>query len=165
MEPWAQRLRNLLDAGTSRGLTDAGLIKATGAKQPSVWQWFNEPEGKTFTKMIGADLCVRAAAYVGTSAEFLMTGKEPRSMSHSSRLDVDILTAALEVSVDSKGGVNAEKVAKAYELEFERRKRLASAPIASFPPTKTGVGSEKNVTDAGRDKRAIAASGRKGNRK
>jgi len=109
---------------------------------------------------------LRWAKHFGVRLEWIIDRELPMEpASHSSRLDVDILTAALEVSVDSKGGVNAEKVAKAYELEFERRKRLASAPIASFPPTKTGVGSEKNVTDAGRDKRVVAASGRKGNRK
>jgi|SRR5580765_3410197 hypothetical protein len=114
MEPWAKRLRELLDAGASRGLTDAGLIKAIGVKQPSVWQWFNEPDGKTFTKMIGADLCVRAAAYVGTTAEFLITGKESKLSSQPARLDLSILTAAIQVLIDTNGEPTMENLMRIY---------------------------------------------------
>lgn len=98
MEPWAKRLLDLLEAGAPAGLSMAGLARAVKAKQPSVWQWFNAPPGKAATRMISAINAVRAAAYVGTTAEYLMTGRgEPGQPSQPARFGDETMAQAVEL--------------------------------------------------------------------
>jgi transcriptional regulator with XRE-family HTH domain len=75
MEPWAKRIKELLDAGRSRGLTQSGLAKACGRQQPSLSQWFNDSESKQATKMIMGDNLLAAAKYLGTTPEWIIYGK------------------------------------------------------------------------------------------
>lgn len=96
MEPWAKRLHDLIEAGADRGLSVAGLVRATRAKQPSVFQWFKAPPGKKCTKAIGAVLAVRAANYVGTTVEYLITGRD-RHESQPARPDDETIAQAVQL--------------------------------------------------------------------
>ena len=95
MEPWAKRVRELLDAGSARGLSDPGLAKACRMSQPALWQWFNAPKGRATTKNITAINAVRAAKYLGTTTEYIVTGIGPRLASQSVELDVSMLQSAI----------------------------------------------------------------------
>lgn len=75
MEPWAQRIKQLLEAGRPNGLTQSGLAKACGRQQPSLSQWFNDSESKQATKMIMGDNLLAAAKYLGTTPEWIIYGK------------------------------------------------------------------------------------------
>lgn len=96
MEPWAKRLQDLLTAGAARGLSVPGLARAVKAKQPSVWQWFNAPPGKKHTKMITAINAVRAAQYVGTTVEYLFTGRG-EAPSQPARFSEDTMAQAVDL--------------------------------------------------------------------
>lgn len=81
MEPWAQRIKQLLEAGRSKGLTQSGLAKACGRQQPSLSQWFNDSESKQATKMIMGDNLLAAAKYLGTTPDWIIYGKGSPSAS------------------------------------------------------------------------------------
>ena len=124
MAPWAKRLWSMIESGESDGLSMGGLIKATKAKQSSVWQWFKAPPGKKTTEKVRAEYLVRAAKYVGTSVEYLVTGKDAAS-SQSARLDEGKLAYML-VSLDDalknmnrvmEPGAKARAVARMYFQE------------------------------------------------
>lgn len=90
MEKWAERIKAALDANPE--LDMPGLAKATGAKPPSIHQWFNEQPSKPTTKMISGENLVAAARYVGLSAEEIMTGSKP--LSHVRRPTGDMMASA-----------------------------------------------------------------------
>lgn len=96
MEKWAERIKTLLDAGKKSGLTQTGLAKACGIAQPTVSQWFNDNDSKPATVMIMADNMVSAARYLGTTAEWIITGKgAAQSQSQPARLDPERLATAI----------------------------------------------------------------------
>jgi phage repressor protein C with HTH and peptisase S24 domain len=77
MEPWARRLKDLMD---EQGKTVSGLAKFVRLKQPSVRQWFVPKPGKACTKKISADSLRLAAKYVKSTSDYILTGKgEPYS--------------------------------------------------------------------------------------
>lgn len=91
MEPWARRIKALLDSDPH--LSQRGLADACGVKQPSISQWFNTTDSsKPPTRMLSGANLVAAARYLGTTAEYIMTGRAPES--HAVRVDPQILGTA-----------------------------------------------------------------------
>lgn len=97
MEIWAQRIKQLLDEGRSRGLTQTGLARACGRSQPSLSQWFNDSESKPSTQMIMGDNLVAAARYLGTTPEWIMTGETSRATSQPVRLAVSTIAETAKI--------------------------------------------------------------------
>lgn len=97
MEPWAQRIKKLLDEGRSRGLTQTGLARACGRSQPSLSQWFNDSESKASTQMIMGDNLVAAARYLGTTPEWIITGDDSRRGSQPVRLTVSTISETAKI--------------------------------------------------------------------
>lgn len=82
METWAERIHERM---TAAGKKPADLARACGIKAGSVSGWFGQ--GKP-TKMISGDNLVAAAGYLGTTAEYVMTGRGGLiGPSQSQRLD------------------------------------------------------------------------------
>jgi hypothetical protein len=140
MEPWAKRVRELLDEGRPLGLNDAGLAKACKAKQPSIWQWFKAPKGRQTTKNLTAINAVRAARYLGTTAEYIVTGQGSRRQSQNTELDLSMLQSAI-VSVKkhlrARGleldvFVAAPMIAYAYRERMKLPRELSQAEYAEF---------------------------------
>jgi transcriptional regulator with XRE-family HTH domain len=71
LPPWAQRISDLLSADPSKTVT--ALARACGIAQPSVSNWFGKG---TPTKMISGDNLIAAAAYLGVTPEYIMTGRD-----------------------------------------------------------------------------------------
>jgi hypothetical protein len=95
MEPWAKRLYDLLVIKDNGKVNVTALARAVRASQPTVSQWFKPKKGGEVTKMIEADNAVRAAAYAGTTVEYIFTGRGSKS-SQSARLDEAKLISVLE---------------------------------------------------------------------
>jgi hypothetical protein len=95
MAPWAKRLHDLIKSRNGGKVNETALARVVKASQPAVRQWFKPKDGKT-TTMIDADLAVRAAAYAGTTVEYLMTGKGRDIASQSARLDAKKLARLIE---------------------------------------------------------------------
>ena len=98
MEPWAKRMQ---DRMAETGHTQADIARACGIQPGSVSGWFGQ--GKP-TKMISGDNLVASAILLGTSAEYLMTGKGPRRAS-SQPVGLDVaklneLLGTLEAAVE-----------------------------------------------------------------
>lgn len=142
MEKWAERIKQLLDAGKPR-LTQLGLAKACGRSQPSISQWFNDSDSKPATTMIMGDNLVAAAEYLGTTPEWIMTGKGPAGrVSQSGRLDpvnVSITITALLVvlrrrdksaSLDLQDPIDAELFCQAY-AELEKLEGTPGSDVAA----------------------------------
>lgn len=81
---WSQRIAALL---AEQGKTAAGLARACDIKPGSVSGWFG---GGKPTKMISGDNLVAAASYLGTTPEWIMTGRNPASGSESQPVSVDL---------------------------------------------------------------------------
>jgi|GEM_PF-2350704 len=92
MEKWAERIHErMIDAGKLA----ADLARACGIKPGSVSGWFGQ--GKP-TKMISGDNLVMVAQYLGTTAEYVMTGRGAVvGPSHSARPDFEKLASAVYV--------------------------------------------------------------------
>lgn len=82
---WAQRIKTLVEADPAKSA--AGLARACGIKGGSVSGWFGA--GKP-TKMISGDNLVSAAAYLGTTAEYIMTGRQPSALEQSQPVSMDL---------------------------------------------------------------------------
>lgn len=156
MSPWAARIKSLLDAGGERGLSDTALARACGIRQPSVWQWFNDTDGKQATKMISGDNLVAAAKYLGTTAEWIMTGRHA-VVSQSARLDGKKIIDAIKIAMGSSRGLTAETVVEAYELLLANG---ATSNIDEMPPTPDPKGPSGHGVVEGRNSRIVADSGR-----
>lgn len=95
MEEWATRLYEVM---TAAGRTQAELARACGLKPGSVSGWFGQ--GKP-TKMISGDNLVTAAAFLNTTAEYIMTGRGPRTgeagPSHTERPDDATMAQGVEL--------------------------------------------------------------------
>lgn len=139
MQPWAKRIKELLDEGRERGLSEAGLTRACKAKQPSIWQWFNPKNGKT-TKNITAVNAVRAAEYLGTTAEYIVTGRGQRRASQDLELDLTTLQEsivavkkALRVSgLELDAFVASPMLAFAYRERIKLPRDLGKAELVEF---------------------------------
>lgn len=124
MQPWAKRIQELLEEGKAEGLSEAGLARACKAKQPSVWQWFNAKNGQT-TKNLTAANAVRAAEYLGTTAEYLVTGRGRRRP-----LDLELDLTMLQESIDAvqkalrTSGLELDAFVATPMLAFAYRERL-----------------------------------------
>lgn len=82
MEKWAERIHERM---TAAGKLAADLARACDIKPGSVSGWFGQ--GKP-TKMISGDNLVLVAQYLGTTAEYIMTGRgAPAGTSQPARLD------------------------------------------------------------------------------
>lgn len=95
MEPWAKRIHELMTDG---GYSQAELARACGIKPGSVSGWFGQ--GKP-TKMISGDNLVAAASLLGTTAEYLMTGRP---------------SAASRTGQSQLAGLTEENIAQGVEL-------------------------------------------------
>lgn len=126
MEKWAERIQGRLIAGKARGLTQTGLARACGISQPSVSQWFND-SAKPATKMILGDNLLAAAAYLGVSPEWIITGREAGAISHTVGLDLRTLQTAI-VSVKEalrRAGLELDAYVAAPLIAFAYRERMA----------------------------------------
>ena len=72
LPPWSQRILDVLAEHPDKSA--AGLARACNIGQGSVSGWFGK--GKP-TKMISGDNLVAAARYLGTTPEWIMTGRNP----------------------------------------------------------------------------------------
>lgn len=150
MEPWAKRIKQLLDEGRSRGLTQTGLAKACGRSQPSLSQWFNDSESKPATQMILGDNLVAAARYLGVTPEWIMTGSDSRVTgipdSQPERLSATTIaeTAKILGTVFGRQGVEFDPVEDA-DLFAEVYTLLDSMP--SNPSQEETVGFTATVID------------------
>jgi transcriptional regulator with XRE-family HTH domain len=120
MEKWAERIKQRLDAGRARGLTQTGLAKACGVAQPSVSQWFNDNDTKPATKMILGDNLIAAARYLGVSPEWIVTGHGQSDASQSVGLDLRTLQTAI---------VSVKEALRRAELELDA---YLAAPMIAF---------------------------------
>lgn len=137
MEPWAQRIKDLLDADAR--LSQTGLAAACGAKQPSISQWFNnDTSDKPPTKMLSGGNLVAAARYLGTTPEYIMTGRGAQS--HSVRINPETLATAntlLQKIAEIRRtpaipDINAEALAVAYEVVQEATADLSNDNVFDF---------------------------------
>lgn len=149
MEPWAKRIDQILKDGEPRGLSVPGLGKACRLKQPSVWQWFNDTEKKQATKSISALNAVRAAQYLGTTAEYLITGKGP---SHLLGLDLEKLEDAIRVAMKNPENLSPEGIVKAYAILLQRD----NPPATNDLPTPDQKGAPANGPVETRDRGTVA---------
>lgn len=124
MEIWARRIKDLLDANPR--LTQRGLADACRVRQPSISQWFNTGESqKPATKMLSGDNLVAAARYLGSTPEYIMTGRSPAS--HAMGIDSRILANANTVLQQVRAirrepvpeDINADALAIAYQAVAE----------------------------------------------
>lgn len=92
LPPWAQRIDDLLKADPTK--SPAALARACDIKGGSVSGWFGK--GKP-TKMIRGDNLVAAAAYLGTTPEYIMTGRQSAvaGQSHAVNMDLEMLKSAI----------------------------------------------------------------------
>lgn len=140
MEPWARRIAELLEDGRARGLSEPGLAKACKAAQPSVWQWFNAPKGRKTTKNISAANLIAAAKYLGTTAEWLMTGQGVRSTTDPAAVDWQMLQSAIvtvKEAVQARGleldaFVAAPMIAFAYEERLRHPRSMSRPQYRAF---------------------------------
>lgn len=126
MEQWAARIQSLM---SEAGKTQADVARACKIQQGSVSGWFG---GGKATKMISGDNLVAVASLLGTSAEFIMTGrgapKGARPVSQPLGLDTDKLTIVLGLVDgairDSRKQVpprmKAAMIRRVYELEHAK---------------------------------------------
>lgn len=137
MEKWAQRIKDALDADPR--LSQTGLAAACNAKQPSISQWFNDDDNdKPPTKMLSGGNLVAAARYIGTTAEFIMTGRDPQSQPVG--IDPDILrnanTLLQKIAVIRRTApvpdINADALAVAYTVVSEASRDLADDNVFDF---------------------------------
>ncbi|HXE07097.1 MAG TPA: hypothetical protein VN612_04320 [Acidobacteriaceae bacterium] len=117
LPPWAQRIKTLLDADPAKSA--AGLARACGIKGGSVSGWFGA--GKP-TKMISGDNLVSAAAYLGTTAEYIMTGREhvAASQSQAVSMDTEMLKSAI---------VSVKEALRTLGLELDA---FLAAPLIAY---------------------------------
>lgn len=140
MEPWAKRVRALLDEGIERGLSDSGLAKACRISQPALWQWFKPPKGRKTTKDIMATNAVRAAKYLGTTVEYLFTGTGQRLVSQPVGLDVSMLQSAIVTvrksliafGLEMDSFIVAPFIAYAYRERLKHPREMTAAEYADF---------------------------------
>lgn len=85
LPPWAQRIEDLLKADPTKSA--AGLARACGLQGGSVSGWFGK--GKP-TKMIRGDNLIPAAAYLGTTPEYIMTGRQAAAAGQSQPMTMDL---------------------------------------------------------------------------
>lgn len=125
MEPWARRIKESLEA---QGLSQAELARACKLGAGSVSGWFGQ--GKP-TKMISGDNLVAASAFLGLTAEYIMTGRPgPAAPSHSMGLDLDKLSTVLAVVegaiADSRKKVPAQFKASMIKRVYESQQGLSA---------------------------------------
>ncbi len=120
MQKWAERIKELLLSRRLEGLTQTGLARACGIAQPSVSQWFNDNDTKPATEMIRGDNLIAAARYLGTTPEWVITGKGPRELSQT----VGLHTHKLEVAL-----ISVRKAMKSFGLEWDA---IDAAAVVSF---------------------------------
>lgn len=158
---WAQRISDLLSADPAK--TPAGLARACGIKGSSVSGWFGK--GSKPTKMISGDNLVAAAAYLGVTPEYIMTGRnilrngttaDHVAQSEETRLDpemISIVHEALRKAYAKELGrpFDIEKDPARFVRAYQFRNRLSrDLPMADFvqflaegslmePSTSTGV--------------------------
>lgn len=130
LPPWSQRISELLDADPEK--SQAGLARACGLKQGSISGWLGK--GKP-TKMISGDNLVTAAAYLGVTPEWIMTGRNGARphQSQSTRLDPDMLAE----SYAALSEIYEQELGRPFELElewerfvhvYEERSRMSRPP-------------------------------------
>ncbi len=175
MEMWAQRIKQLLDEGRHRGLTQTGLARACGRSQPSLSQWFNDSGSKASTQMILGDNLVAAAKYLGTTPEWIMTGEGARPTSQPVRLAVSNIaeTAKILRKILERRGekLDMERDAELFSEVYALLDKLPSNPsqdaTVDFTATVIDLVSKRlersNGRDAGRQDRGSAGepAGRK----
>lgn len=138
MEPWAQRIYDLLAAAN---LTPADLARGTGLQQGSISGWFGK--GKP-TKMISGDNLVAAARFLGTSAEYIMTGRSDTvSASQPVGLDLGKLSTVLAVVEgavkDSRKAVPAEFKARMIKRVYESQHALSAESAGAVQAALAGL--------------------------
>lgn len=117
LPPWAQRIEDLLRADPTKSA--AGLARACGIKGGSVSGWFGK--GKP-TKMISGDNLVSAAAYLGTTPEYIMTGRQSAapSQSHPVNMDLEMLKSSI---------VSVKEALRTLGLELDA---FLAAPLIAY---------------------------------
>ena len=174
MEPWAKRIRELLAESGGR-LTEAGIANACKVKQPSVWQWFNPPAGKKTTKNIAAIHALRTAQYLGTTVDYILTGRGAKVASHDVGLDTSMLESAIvsvkealrEFGLELDAFVAAPMMAFAYRERLKHPREMTKNEYAEFDRAiasklRGELGNEQEATRRpaveGRARRTKAAS-------
>lgn len=125
MEDWAKRIKDLRD---QRGLNNSDLAKACrpAIKPNSVAQWFGEVKDKKPTQNISGPNLVSMAQLLGTTAEYLMTGRT----SHVMSIDPETIAHAF-VAVEKalrKQGIRYDAAQVPELLTFAYQERLAMEP-------------------------------------
>lgn len=117
LPPWSQRILDVLAEHPDKSA--AGLARACNIGQGSVSGWFGK--GKP-TKMISGDNLVAAARYLGTTPEWIMTGRNPatQSQSHSVSVDLEMLKSAI---------VSVKEALRALGLELDA---FLAAPLIAY---------------------------------
>lgn len=115
MEDWAKRIHARM---LEMGKIPADLARACKVKPASVSGWFGQ--GAKPTKMISGDNLVAAASFLGTTAEFIMTGRQPPPPSHSTGLDTDKLATVLSV-VEGAIRDSGKRVPPAFKARMIKR--------------------------------------------
>lgn len=105
MRDWAKRIETLLTEQSSQGKNEFGIAKACGIAANSVSQWFGRVKGKNPTDMIRADYALAVANYLGTTVEWILTGKGARVASQGMELDKDRLAQAFVATEKAVRGV------------------------------------------------------------
>lgn len=162
MTEWGSRIKL---AVRRPGYTQAGLAKACKIAPPSVSDWITGE-----TKMIEGMNLVRAAAYLETSAEWIMTGrpdpKRPAASSQPARLDLETMAEAmllLGMVADVKGwkrpeNVNSSALAVVYELLVEDASESSKSNVVDFMKRFNARLEEREKADGSRRKKAARAS-------
>ncbi|WP_369913917.1 helix-turn-helix domain-containing protein [Xanthomonas sp. NCPPB 3005] len=120
MESWAERIHERMVAA---GKKPADLARACGVKPGSISGWFGQ--GKP-TKMISGDNLVAAAAYLNTTAEYIMTGRaSPSSQSQPVGLDLSKLSTVIAVV---EGAIKDSRKSVPPEFKANMIKRVYESP-------------------------------------
>jgi hypothetical protein len=137
LPPWAQRISDLLAADPQK--TASGLARACGIKPGSVSGWFG---GGKPTKMISGDNLISAAEYLGTTPEYIMTGRNPSQLSQSqpAELDLEMLKSAIvsvkealrDIGLELEAFIAAPMIAYAYAERIKLPRTMTKTEYRAF---------------------------------
>ena len=172
---WSQRIADVLAASPDK--SPAGLARACGIKGGSVSGWFGK--GKP-TKMISGDNLVSAAAYLGVTPEWIMTGRGSASARQSQPLEIDdeMLKSAIvsvkeslqTLGLELDAFLAAPLISYAYAERVELPRMMSKEEYRAFDAMVTAklqgelgsVGQQRRVVEeGGRGSKASAAPKKK----
>lgn len=138
MEIWAERIHERMVAA---GKKPVDLARACGIKPGSVSGWFGQ--GKP-TKMISGDNLVSAAAFLNTTAEYIMTGRNGAAVpSQPVGLDLSKLSTVLAVVEgavrDSRKDVPIEFKARMIKRVYESQHALSADSASAVQAALAGL--------------------------